>query len=188
MSTTSKRRFELRRILLVAAFLLLVPSILPAQWNTDGAPVPDTSWRKSDGDFGAMLLLTDKPDEFFAAWETKSPGVSMSETAVAKRGSPIVGVVVFTGCAPAKDGLCDSTVTYNVFKPDGTVYGEQQAGELWTGKPPPPKNGIQLSIGNMGIVLEPGDPLGTYVMRAEVHDRVSKKTLRLERKFEGLAP
>jgi hypothetical protein len=176
----------LRRILAFAALSLLTSPILLAQWKTDDTPVPDTSWRKSDGDFGVMLVLTDKPEEFFAAWETKSPGVSMSETAVAKRGSPIVGVILFTGCAPTGEGLCNSTVTYTVFKPDGTVYGQQQEGELWTGKRPPPKNEIQLSVGNMGIVLEPGDPLGTYVMRAEVRDRVSQKTIRLERQFEGV--
>jgi hypothetical protein len=176
----------MRGKLVVAALALLGTPFLLAQWKTDGAPVPDTSWRKSAGDFGAMLVLTDQPEEFFAAWETRSPGVSMSETAVAKRGSPIVGVVLFTGCAPTGEGLCNSTVTYTVFKPDGTAYGQQQEGELWTGKQPPPKNEIQLSVGNMGIVLEPGDPLGKYIMRAEVRDHVSQKTIRLERHFEGV--
>lgn len=176
----------MRRLLAVASLMLLGSPLLLAQWNTDGVPVPDSPWRKSDGDFGAMLVLTDKPDEFFAAWETKSPGVSLSETVVAKRGLPVLGVVLFTGCAPAGEGFCDATVTYTVYKPDGTVYGKPQEGELWTGKKPPQKNELQLSIGNMGMVLDPGDPLGTYVMRAEVHDRVSKKTLRLERQFEGV--
>lgn len=177
---------KLRPILAVAVLALLASPVLLAQWKTDDAPVPDTAWRKSDGDFGAMLVLTDKPEELFAAWETKSPGVSMSETVVAKRGLPIVGVVLFTGCAPTGEGLCNSTVTYTAFKPDGAVYGKPQEGELWIGKQPPPKNEIQLSVGNMGIVLEPGDPLGTYVMRAEVHDRVSQKTIRLERQFEAM--
>ncbi|MEO7420376.1 MAG: hypothetical protein ABI163_25185 [Thermoanaerobaculia bacterium] len=176
----------MRGILTVAALALLGTPLLLAQWKTDGAPLPDTPWQKSDGDFGAMLVLTDRPEEFFAAWETKGPGVSMSETVNAKRGLPIVGVVLFTGCAPTREGLCNSTVTYTVFKPDGTVYGQQQEGELWTGKQPPPKNEIQLSVGNMGIVLEPADPLGTYVMRAEVQDRVSQKTIRLERHFKGV--
>ncbi len=177
---------SMRGALVVATLAFLGTPALQAQWKTDGAPVPDTSWRKSDGDFGAMLVLTDRPEEFFAAWETESPGVAMSETVSAKRGLPIVGVVLFTGCAPDREGLCNSTVTYSVLKPDGTPYGEQQKAELWTGKRPPRKNEIQLSVGNMGIVLEPGDPLGTYVMRAEVHDLVSKKTLRLERPFAGV--
>jgi hypothetical protein len=100
-----------------------------------------------------MLVLTDEPEEFFAAWETKSSGVSMSETVIARRDLPSVGVVQFTGCTPTKEGLCNSTVTYTVFQPDGTVYGQQQKGGLWIGKPPPPKNELQLSIGNMGVVL-----------------------------------
>ena len=175
----------MRRILVVTVLALILPSTLPAQWREDGKPVPDTSWRKSEGEFAVMLILTDKPDEFFAAWETKSPGVSVSSTELAKRGSPVMGVVVFRGCSPSDQGLCDATVTYTVLRPDGTIYGGPQEGELWVGKTPP-KDELQLSMGNMGVVIEPKDPLGRYVMRAEVRDRVAKKTIRLEQHFDAV--
>jgi hypothetical protein len=174
------------RILVLAAFGLISPTLLRAQWNEGGAPVPNTSWRKSEGDFGAMLVLTDKPDEFFRAWETETPGASIAATEVARRGSPVVGVVVFTGCAPNENGLCDATVVYTVIKPDGTVYDKPQEGELWIGKRPPAKYVLQLSLGNMGVVIEPEDPLGRYLMHAEVRDRVSGKVLHLERHFDAI--
>ena len=174
------------RILVLTAFGLSLSTPLMAQWKEGGAPVPDTSWRKSEGNFAAMLVLTDKPEEFFAAWETNAPGVSISETAVVKRGSPVMGVVVFTGCSPNEKGLCDATVVYTLLKPDGTVYGKPQEGELWIGKQPPPQHVLQLSLGNLGIVIEPEDPLGRYRMRAEVRDRVSGKTLHLERPFDAI--
>jgi hypothetical protein len=174
------------RILVLAAFGLISSTTLMAQWNEGGAPVPDTSWRKSEGDFGAMLLLTDKPEEFLAAWETRTPEVSMSATETVRRGSPVMGVVVFTGCAPNEKGLCDATVVYTLLKPDGTVYDKSQEVELWIGKQPPPKYVLQLSLGNLGIVIEPEDPLGRYRMRAEVRDRVSGKILRLERHFDAI--
>jgi len=177
---------RLTEALLAAALGLISSTALVAQWNQGGAPVPDTSWHKSDGDFGAMLILTDKPDEFFAAWETDTPGVPISETETVRRGSPVMGVVVFTGCAPNEKGLCDATVVYTLLKPDGTVYGSPHEAELWIGKQPPPRNLIQLSLGNLGVVIEPEDPLGRYLMQAEVRDRVSGKTLRLERHFEAV--
>lgn len=178
----------MRKILLVAGLALLWPAISPAQWKIDDSPVPDQTWRKSDGDFGVMLVLTDKPGEFFAAWEKPTSGVSMSEALTASRGAPIMGVVLFTGCAVNKSGDCDATVTYTVLKPDGTIYGDAPEGELWIGKRPPARNELQLSIGNMGVRIEPGDPLGRYTMRAEVRDRIAGKTLRLERTFDVVEP
>jgi hypothetical protein len=177
---------NMRQILVIAALALIWPSMLLAQWRENDKSVPDTSWRKSEGDFGVMLIFTDKPDEFFSVWETRTPGVSVSSAELVKRGSPILGVVVFTGCSPTPQGLCDATVTYTVFKPDGTVYGGPQEGELWVGKPPPTKDEIQLSMANMGVVIEPKDPLGRYMMRAEVRDRVANKTIRLEQHFDAV--
>lgn len=176
----------MRGMLTVLALMALAPSSLTAQWNVNGERAPETTWQKADGEFGAMLQLTDKPEEFFKAWEKEGPGVLMSDTSVAKRGVPIVAVVLFAGCAPSDQGLCDSTVTYTVVRPDGKPDGEPQPGELWAGKRPPPKNELQLSIGNMGFVLTADEPLGTYVVRAEVHDLIAKKTLHLERTFEGV--
>ena len=69
------------------ACLLVMPFVLGGTWKENGKPVPDTAWAKSDGDFGAQLVFTDKPDELFAAWEKPGP--------TATRGVPIVGVIFF---------------------------------------------------------------------------------------------
>ena len=45
---------------------------------------------------------------------------------------------------------------------------------------------MQLSVGNMGIVIDPDDPLGTYKVIAEVVDKVAKKTILLERTFTAI--
>jgi hypothetical protein len=55
-----------------------------AQWRENGAPVPETSWRKDWGDFGVMMLH--KPDELFAAWEEPGAGVPVTTIEMAKRG------------------------------------------------------------------------------------------------------
>ena len=154
-----------------------------ATWKENGKPVPDTSWAKSDGDFGAELVFTDKPDELFAAWEKPGPSVLISETPTAYRGTPIVGVVFFSGCAVDKSGNCNATVRFTAQTPDSKPWGKPLDAELWVGKPGPGKGYMQLSVGNMGIVIDSDDPLGVYSIRAEINDKVAKKKMVLERTF-----
>ena len=154
-----------------------------AQWRENGSPVPDTDWRKSWGPFGVMFHLTDKPDKLFASWERPGAGVPVSTTDVAKRGEPIVGVVFFSGCTPNAAGLCDSEARFQVFKPDGSPYGPEEMAELWSGKPPPSEGELQLSVGAIGVLIEPQDPSGQYLVRARLRDNVSGATAELTHTF-----
>jgi hypothetical protein len=171
---------------IVAVMMLMLASSAAAQSKEDGKALRNKPWAKSDGDFGAMLFLTDKPDELFAAWEKPGAGVPFSSTAKAERGVPIVAVIFFTGCAADDKGPCQASVRFTAYQPDGKLYDEPVEGELWTDKPPPPKGQMQLSVGNMGFVLEPEDPLGVYKVKAKVVDNVAKKTLVLEREFTAV--
>lgn len=163
--------------------LLILLLFLAGTWKENGKPVPDTEWAKSDGDFGAELVFTDKPDELFAAWEKPGPVVYYSQTPTAIRGVPIVGVVFFAGCAADAKGNCQATVRFTATTPDGKPWGKPVDGELWVNKPPPGKGQMQLSVGNMGIVIDPGDPLGVYRVKAEITDTIGKKKMVLERSF-----
>ena len=173
-------------IRVVVIWCAVIPLLCAGSWNRDGKPMPDNSWAKSDGDFGVQLVLTDKPDELFAAWEKPGPAAIVSETASVVRGKPIVGVVFFAGCAPDARGLCEATLRFTMSGPDGKLYGKAQNGELWIGKAPPSKGQMQLSVGNIGAIIEPKDTLGTYTVVAEILDKVSKKILVLKRTFEAV--
>jgi hypothetical protein len=155
-----------------------------AQWLEGGKPAPDTSWRKAWGPNGAMLHLTDKPNELFEAWEKPAAGVPVGTTEVAIRGEPLVGVIFFSGCAPDKDGLCDARAKLQVFKPDGSPYGDEELAEIWIGKPAIPSGELQLSVGAIGVVIEPHDPSGTYSVRAQLRDRISGAEVELRRTFQ----
>lgn len=153
-----------------------------AQWREGGKPVEDTAWRKAWGPYGAMLFLTDKPDELFAAWGKPGAGVPVSTTEIAKRGEAIVGVVFFSGCTANGAGVCDTEASFQVFKPDGSAYGPEEKTELWT-RPPPSEGQLQLSIGAIGVRIEPEDPTGSYLVRARLRDRVSHAGVELTRSF-----
>jgi hypothetical protein len=168
---------------LIGLTLIGLVGTVSAQWREDGKPVADSEWRKAWGKYGAMLDLTDKPDELFAAWEKPGASVPLSTVEIARRGEPIMGVVFFSGCTPSEAGLCDSQVLFQVFKPDGSPYGAEEKAELWSGKPPPSQGELELSIGAIGVRIEPQDPNGTYLVRARLLDNVSHTTVELTRSF-----
>lgn len=171
---------KVRHLVMLGVFLGTMSSLF-AQWKEDGKPVADTSWRKAWGKHGAMLHLTDKPDELFRAWNKPGAGVPVSTTDVAKRGEPVVGVVFFSGCATNDVGNCDSEAVFQVFKPDGSPYGTEEKGEFWTHQPP--EGQLQLGVGAIGIRIEPQDPIGTYSIRARLRDKISGAEVELTRTF-----
>jgi len=168
---------------LFSLVLIGVVGTASAQWRENGEIVADTEWRKAWGEHGALLELTDRPEELFAAWEKPGAAVSYRTTDIARRGEPIVGVVLFTGCTPNSTGVCEAEAYFQVFKPDGSAYGAEEQAEIWIGKPPPPAGQLQLSVGAIGVRIEPQDPNGTYTVRARLRDKVSHAEVVLIRSF-----
>ena len=167
----------MKRLMLCA--LLLIATPLLAQWKEGGEPVPDTKWRKSDGPFGVMLLLSDEPQKFVDDWN-KPETPALHSTDVAKRGTPIGAFVLFVGCKEV-EGHCDATVDFTVLRPDGSEYASQKDAEMW--KEEAPGTNLQLSVANLGIRIEPQDPAGKYLVRAVAHDRNAKRNVSVEQTF-----
>lgn len=71
-----------------------------SQWRTNGELLEDSSWQKTVGDFGAMLMVTNDPDGLFAAWN-KPPssdyGPNISEVSTVRRGDIVMAFIVFSG-------------------------------------------------------------------------------------------
>ncbi|MGH9749069.1 MAG: hypothetical protein ACRD6R_03995 [Candidatus Polarisedimenticolia bacterium] len=139
--------------------------------------MPDTTWRKSAGRFGAMILLTDNPEEFLEQWNRPAaPGYKpqLRTTTATRRGGNVAAIIMFRGCKPDANGNCDAEVDFRLLRPDKTLYGEQKQAELWKGKPAPPGDYLQVGLGIFGIRVEPDDPFGTYTFEATVRDRLAK--------------
>lgn len=174
------------RKLFLVLVLVLVSTAAWSQWKNGGSVVTNEPWVKSSGTFGAMLAFTDKPDQLFAAWEKPGATVRISETSKAVRGIPIVAVIFFTGCKPNAQGNCELFARFTITSPDGKAWGHAANAELWDGKPPPRTDALQLSHGNLGIAIDPGDPLGVYTVKAEIVDKVAKKKMVLQRDFTAV--
>ena len=169
---------------LAAAIAIAVPLPAGAQWFRDGVRAPDQPWSKSEGDFGAMLLLSEEPDEFLDAWVQRTPGIRISTTRTARRGTPLAPFILFVGCQENDPNGCDARFDLEVIKPDGSTLFRTPDLELWERKPAPAGGTLGLAVGYAEIVVGNDDPLGRYVVRADVRDDVAGITLSLEQPFD----
>ena len=91
--------------------------------------------------------------------------------------------ILFAGCLPDKDGVCNSEVDFTVYKPDGSVYVERKGLELWKKQAPPTSN-TQLSAANIVMRIQSHDPAGEYRVKANVRDLNRRVAFDLEEKFQ----
>jgi len=167
---------------LVCVFICSL-SFAHAAWQHEGTVVPDSEWRKSDGDFGVALMLTSDPDEFMENWQKDTFGVNMTGATMVERDGVIAGFLIFFGCTQGSDGFCDLEVDYAVEEPDGTLQLEGDFVEMWSQKPSPAQGYIEMSMNNIGFQLTKDAPLGTYTIHAFIRDNVTTKEYTLVREF-----
>lgn len=171
------------RIAVLLALFFAIPTDIHGQWREDNEAAPDNDWAKHEGQFGAMLFLSDKPEAFLNAWNQPTEGVPIQTTDTVPRGVPIVAFVVFTGCAPDNAGLCNASIDFTVLKPDGSEYSRHEDADLWKSKPAIEEGALQLSADYIGVVVEPDDPLGLYTVQVTAHDRNANIKLGLVQHF-----
>ena len=116
-------------------------------------------------------------------WNKAAAVVNVRMSDSASRGKPCVAFIVFTGCGADKQGLADVVADLSLLGPDGTVLIDHKAIEICQKQPAPPSKYLHLGVGNLGIVLAPSDPAGTYEIHAKVSDRVKGVVLELKTKF-----
>jgi len=174
----------LATLILTAVLGVVLAAPAAGQWYSGGKPLPDESWRKLQNGFGAMLVLSNRPDEFLEAWIQRTPGVSISTTRIGRRGQSLAPFIFFIGCAENRLGVCDTSFDLEVIRPDGTALFRSPGLELWRAKPAPAAGTIGLSVGYAGIDLTDADVLGRYVVRAEVRDGNAGTAITLEQSFE----
>jgi hypothetical protein len=165
--------------LLIVLFAVALPS--KAQWRQDGRPVADDGWRRSDGPFGAMLVLTDRPKQFLDSWALTSTDFAptIHRVSEATRGAVVAAMILFTSCQGDSSGKCQVEVDFKVLGPDGGVYAEHREVGIWDSAQPPPDL-VQLGKSHLMLRIEPGDPLGSYQLYAVARDRIAGRQVSLK--------
>ena len=152
-------------------------------WMQDSKPAAENPWMKSDRGFGAMLVFTNKPQEFLDNWGKPGEGVNIAMSENAPRGKPCGAFILFVGAGTNKDGQADVVADLSITAPDGTVYGREKGVEIWQKKPAPQGKNLELGVGHLGFEIEPKDPAGKYEIRAKIHDRVKGAVVELNQTF-----
>jgi hypothetical protein len=166
------------------SFVLLafIPISAAPQWKEGGTNVPDEPWRRSSGKFGAMLVVTDRADEFLEAWsKPAAPGYvpSIKPSRTAKRQDVVDAILLFSQCEPDDQGSCNCEADFTVLKPDGSIYATHPHAKVWKSQPPPGTN-LQVADARLRFRIEDTDQLGTYRIQAVVRDLVAKSQVSLE--------
>jgi hypothetical protein len=166
---------------------LLCSSLALGHTQKHDFATPDPERSKSENGFSAILLLSDNPEDVLRTWTTPNAGVPVQTADTITRGVPIVAFVFFTGCRPDENGLCNASADFTILKPDGSVYESFSDRDLWKRKPAPPDGMLRLAAEYVGVVIEPGDPLGEYEVWISVHDLNAGTTLEMRQAFTATA-
>ena len=171
------------RLLLVYAAVTWCAAA-PAAWvNKNGEKLPETSFRKSNGDFIAQMVFVTDEQLLFKTWATPSESVDVKDIDLIAINQPINTFIVFGGCKADPKGNCKVTMRFRVVGPDGKLYAETPAMEVWHEKTLPPNRSLQLSVDYLKIIVEPHELSGKYVVNTEVRDSNSGNILKLQRTF-----
>ena len=79
--------------------------------------------------------------------------------------------------------MCNASADFTILRPDGSEYESFADRDLWKLKPAPPEGMLRLSAEYVGVIIEPGDPLGEYEVQVSVHDLNAGTTLDLTHPF-----
>jgi hypothetical protein len=174
------------KIILVMMALLLSPNV-NAEWvDKQGKVLPNTDDRKSSGSFGAQLIFTDNDQALIKKWAIPSVTVDIDAVETIQINKPINLFVIFSGCMANKSGNCNVSMRFRVIQPDGKVYFEAPAMEVWHDKPAPPDHTLELSVGYLKITIEPHEQRGHYTVQTQVRDDNSGTVIFLQKSFEAI--
>jgi len=155
-----------------------------AGWiNKQGTTLPDSEDRKAIGDFGSQLIFVNDELALFETWSKPSETVDVKTVDSVTINQPISAFVIFSGCKPTTKGQCNVSMRFRVIQPDGKIYSETPAMEVWQNKPAPRNHALELSVQYLKIIVEPHEQRGRYTIQTQVRDDNTGVVLFLQKTF-----
>lgn len=168
------------------AFLLatLLPLAACAAWvDGNGKPLPDTESKRSAGELGVMILLTDDEPQLRRTWSSSKTPPSPSSTESTRPGSSVSAVLVFHGCAANAREVCDLEADFFVEGPGGRRASAGAGKPVWSHRPMAP-GVLQLGQASLNLAFDSTDPLGDYKIIAKVKDKVANRELTVQARLK----
>ena len=178
------RKGNQRMRLIALLFACLLGGYAHAGWlDKQGKSLPDADDRKAIGDFGAQLIFTNDEQALFKKWATPSETVDLYTVESVQINQPISAFIIFSGCKATSSGNCNVSMRFRIIQPDGKVYSETPAMEVWHDKPAPRGYALELSVQYLKVVVEPHEQRGRYTVQAQVRDDNTDAVLDLKKAF-----
>jgi len=180
------RGLKMKRLLasFFFCFLIFRFTVAEAEWLYNKQPVTNSPFAKTDGEFGAMLVFTDKPDQLFEDWNKDTLEVHTDFVEKIQLNKTLLAAIIFSNCSADKKGKGNVTVDFTVLDPQGKVLTKKRGLEVWVNKTAPMYRDLELSVDHIAITIKDGQQTGFYTVKALVHDKIARKTLSLEHQFE----
>jgi hypothetical protein len=142
------------------------------------------SFPTRDGEFSALLFVTDDPD-FRRRWAElpveEVPGIE--PVSRVRRGRQVEVELVFTGIGLDPDLRAEVLWDLAILRPDGKAYGEFKDMRALQGRRPS-RYMVSLAESAVRISFDPPDPAGVYVLKAVARDRVGGRRVELDARLE----
>lgn len=150
------------------------------------AEVPEgaQSFPTRDGEFSAMLFVTDDPG-FRRRWAEMpvEEAPEIEPVSRVRRGRQLEVELVFTGIGLDADLRAEVVWDLAILRPDGQTYGEFKDMQALAGRRPS-RYMVSLSESAVQITFDPPDPPGAYVLKASARDRVGNRKVELSTRLE----
>lgn len=151
----------------------------PTQWQTNGQPAGSSTWHQSDGEFAAMLIITDEAEVVHKAWNSGSDR-AMHQLDSVEPGVAIETIVFFGGCSADPAGNCLVEALYTLTTGSGEKVVEDAPMLLSKSRRPP---GNTIGISELGAGFETRIEDRSYLFAMKVFDRVGKRAVTLTKEI-----
>jgi len=173
----------MQRIHIILIVLFVSTGLAFAQSESEAKTRGNPSKKVIDG-VTYWLIVSQQPRELVKQFDNAAPGASLKVEGVTKvkRATEFGFALFLSGCqSNPVTGKCDVVATYRIFTPDGKLAVERPNLPVWSDAPP---KKLDLSKALWVTSSDPTDPSGTNIVRAEITDRIAKRTIILDQSFE----
>ncbi|MFL6707366.1 MAG: hypothetical protein ACJ8HI_04080 [Massilia sp.] len=152
--------------------------------GSDGQPVANSASMRSEGEFGATLLVTPDAD-WEQKWNTPVHTIpSFKQTEVVKYGDKVTVLIFFANPKLDAQGSVNVRCDIKVFGPAGAVTSEQKDLRCFDGPLKGSPTNVYLSRPAVVFSGDATDPPGKWIIKVNIRDENRPVGLDLQTGFE----
>jgi hypothetical protein len=135
--------------------------------------------------FEIVMVFTDRATALLRHHDNPNGiPLNLESIKVVPRGRHVAALVLFKNCRPDDKGMCNIELDTIAHTPEGKVYGYRTDSQFWYRKPEPGPGYLQMGRRALGLVIDRGDPAGTWRVTATARDRIANAEASAEWRFE----